>query len=47
MNLVKVFADAVYQHKEEKLVGLEPSSLFEHYAKESDSDAWTSPSEFH
>ena len=47
MNLVKVFADAVYQHKEEKLVGLEPASLFEHYAKESDSDAWTSPSEFH
>jgi carbamoyl-phosphate synthase (ammonia) len=47
MNLVKVFADAVYQHKQGGLVGLEPSSLFEHYAKESDADAWTKPTEFH
>ena len=47
MNLVKIFANAVYAHKEDKLVGLEPASLFEHYAKESDADAWTSPTEFH
>lgn len=47
MNLVKMFTDAVYMHKQDKLVGLEPKTLFEHYEKEKDSDAWTSPSEFH
>lgn len=47
MNLVKMFTDAVYKHKQEKLVGLEPATLFEHYERESDSDAWTKPTEFH
>jgi carbamoyl-phosphate synthase (ammonia) len=47
MNLVKAFADAVYKHKKEKLVGLEPATLFEHYTREQDSDAWTAPREFH
>lgn len=47
MNLVKMFTDAVYQHKQGGLVGLEPKTLFEHYEGESDADAWTSPSEFH
>jgi hypothetical protein len=30
MNLVKDFTDAIYEHKKETLLGLEPSSLFEH-----------------
>lgn len=47
MNLVDMFAGAVYKHKREGLVGLEPASLFDHYSKESDADAWTGPSEFH
>lgn len=47
MNLVKVFTDAVYKQKNEHMLGLEPQSLFEHYTTESDSDAWTDPSEFH
>lgn len=47
MNLVKTFTDAMYIHKKDKLVGLDPHTLFEHYAKESDADAWTDPTEFH
>jgi carbamoyl-phosphate synthase (ammonia) len=47
MNLVKMFTDAVYLHKQEKLVGLEPKTLFEHYEAETDKDAWTKPTEFH
>jgi carbamoyl-phosphate synthase (ammonia) len=47
LNLVKMFADSVYLHKKEGLTGLEPTTLFEHYAAEKDSDAWTSPTEFH
>jgi carbamoyl-phosphate synthase (ammonia) len=47
MNLVKMFSEALYKHKKEKLVGLEPKTLFEHYQAETDEDAWTNPSEFH
>jgi carbamoyl-phosphate synthase (ammonia) len=48
MNLVKMFTNSIYKHrKEEKMVGLEPKTLFEHYAAETDADAWTSPDEFH
>ena len=47
LNLVKVFTDSMYKHKKEGFIGLEPSSLFDHYKDESDSDAWTNPSEFH
>jgi len=48
MNLVKMFSDAVYKHRvEEKMVGLEPKTLFEHYEEETDSDAWTNKDEFH
>ena len=44
-QLVKVFADAIHAHDRDK--GLEPKTLFQHYNEEKDSDAWTSPSEFH
>lgn len=47
MALVKLFSDAIYQHKVQGFVGLEAKTLFDHYKTESDSDAWTSPSEFH
>ena len=47
VNLVKVFADAAHAHQGHKLVGLTPTTLFEHYAQESDSDAWTDKTEFH
>jgi len=49
MNLVEVFTDAMYKYKMEQgqMVGLNPDSLFEHYATESDSDAWTNPKEYH
>jgi len=47
MNLVKMFSNAVYKHKKEKLTGLEAKTLFEHYEAESEGDAWTKPSEFH
>ena len=47
MNLVKMFTDSVSKHKKEKLVGLEPKTLFEHYQAETDADAWTDPTEFH
>ncbi|CAB9507048.1 Carbamoyl-phosphate synthase large chain [Seminavis robusta] len=47
MNLVKCFSDAMYKYKKEGMVALEPKTLFEHYKKESDADAWTDPTEFH
>jgi carbamoyl-phosphate synthase (ammonia) len=47
MNLVKVFADAASQHVKGELTGLDPETLFEHYQKETDSDAWTKPDEYH
>lgn len=47
MNLVKMFSDSMFVHQKEKLVGLEPKTLFEHYAAESNEDAWTNPKEFH
>lgn len=47
MNLVQVFTDAITEHKKGEMVGLTPSSLFEHYNKEEDKDAWTDASEFH
>lgn len=47
MQLFKSFTDACDKHKKGELVGLDPHNLFEHYVKESDADAWTSPTEFH
>jgi len=47
LQLVQVFADAMHKHKKEGLVALEPQSLFEHYQKETDNEAWTDPTEFH
>lgn len=47
MNLVKCFSDAMYKYQHEGMVALEPKTLFEHYEKESNADAWTDPSEFH
>mmetsp|Transcript_12313 Transcript_12313/g.14496 ORF Transcript_12313/g.14496 Transcript_12313/m.14496 type:complete len:1532 (+) Transcript_12313:209-4804(+) len=49
MNLVKVFTDAIHKNTEEhgEMLGLNPSSLFEHYRTESDADAWTDPKEYH
>jgi carbamoyl-phosphate synthase (ammonia) len=44
-KLVKVFADAVYAHDRNK--GLDAKTLFEHYADEKDSEAWTTRDEFH
>ena len=41
MNLVKVFADAASKHVKGELTGLDPETLFEHYQKETDADAWT------
>uniref|UniRef100_A0A7S2UQ81 Carbamoyl phosphate synthase arginine-specific large chain n=1 Tax=Attheya septentrionalis TaxID=420275 RepID=A0A7S2UQ81_9STRA len=47
MQLVKVFTSAMFKYKNGDLVGLKPDSLFDHYAKETDEEAWTKPSEFH
>lgn len=47
MNLVAAFADAMEENAKRPLAGLSPQTLFDHYAKEKASDAWTSPSEFH
>lgn len=44
-QLVKVFADAVHAHDRDQ--GLEPKTLFEHYASEKNSEKWSSPDEFH
>jgi len=47
MQLVQVFTSAVDKYKRKEFVGLEPSSLFQHYQDEDPAEAWTSPSEFH
>ncbi|KAL3826405.1 hypothetical protein ACHAXA_008613 [Cyclostephanos tholiformis] len=47
MNLVKVFADAAHKYKKGELIGLDATTLFEHYQAETDADAWTNPTEFH
>ena len=47
MNLVKMFTDAIYMHDYEKSISLEPTTLFEHYKSEAESDAWSKPTEFH
>lgn len=47
LQLVKVFADAVYKYRSGELDGLKPETLFEHYQAETDADAWTDPTEFH
>jgi carbamoyl-phosphate synthase (ammonia) len=47
MQLVKVFTNAMFKYKNGDLVGLKPDSLFEHYAKETNEEAWTKPREFH
>jgi carbamoyl-phosphate synthase (ammonia) len=46
-QLVKTFADAVYMQTKGDMLDLEPKTLFEHYAEETDADAWTDPREFH
>jgi len=49
MQLVNCFTDAMYVNnmKKGEMVGLHPQTLFEHYASESDADAWTNPAEYH
>ena len=47
MNLVAAFADAMEENARRPLVGLSPQTLFDHYAKEKASDAWTGATEFH
>jgi carbamoyl-phosphate synthase (ammonia) len=47
MNLVKMFASSMHKYHKDGMIALEPKTLFEHYAAETDADAWTSPSEFH
>jgi len=47
IQLVKLFVDSMAKHKSEPMLGLSTDSLFEYYEKESFSDAWTAPTEFH
>jgi carbamoyl-phosphate synthase (ammonia) len=46
-QLVAMFATAMEHNAKSPMVGLRPSSLYDHYRAEKASDAWTSPSEFH
>jgi carbamoyl-phosphate synthase (ammonia) len=47
LQLFQTFTSACAKHKKGELMGLEPHSLFDHYEKETDAEAWTKPSEFH
>lgn len=49
MSLFKLFTDSIYKNYMDKgnMIGLNPTSLFEHYSFESQQDAWTGPKEFH
>lgn len=46
-QLVKLFVESLERHKKGELIGLEPKSLFEYYAKENPEETWTGPTEFH
>ena len=39
-NLVKLFTSALIYNKKQKLVGLDPDSLFDYYAREKPEEAW-------
>ena len=39
-NLVKLFTSALTYNKKQKLVGLDPDSLFDYYAREKPEEAW-------
>ena len=47
LQLVKTFSNAMFKYKKEGMIGLEPATLFDHYEKESNADAWTNKDEFH
>eukprot|EP00937_MAST-01D_sp_MAST-1D-sp2_P003269 g3269.t1 len=47
VKLATLFTDAMGEHKENPMVGLKADSLFDYYAGEDESDAWSSPNEFH
>ena len=47
MNLVSMFADALEENARNPMVGLSPQTLFDYYAREKASDAWTGATEFH
>lgn len=40
LNLVKLFTSALTSNKKQKLVGLDPDSLFDYYAREKPEEAW-------
>lgn len=40
LNIVKLFTSALIRNKKQKLVGLDPNSLFDYYEKEAPEEAW-------
>lgn len=40
LNLVKLFTSSLMLNKKNKLVGLDPDSLFDYYAREKPEEAW-------
>jgi hypothetical protein len=44
---VGLFADALEENARNPMVGLSPQTLFDYYAREKASDAWTGATEFH
>lgn len=40
LNLVKLFTNSLTYNKKKKLVGLDPDSLFDYYAREKPEEAW-------
>ncbi|CAB1117947.1 unnamed protein product [Ectocarpus sp. CCAP 1310/34] len=47
LNVVKLFTSSLMYNKKQKLVGLDPDSLFDYYAREKPEEAWTHEKEFH
>ena len=47
INLATLFTGAMARHKQNPMEGLKADSLFDYYASEDESEAWTSPQEFH
>ena len=47
IKLAALLADALERHSKTPMIGLQPQQLFEYYKSEKESEAWTSPTEFH
>ena len=47
LSNAKLFIESLNKHIEKPMVAIDAKALFQYYEEEKDSDAWTSPTEYH